>query len=168
MASGRVHATATLLLAPLVAGAAWHWFGPEAALDAGLGYLVTLAVNPDLDQEGMSSVEADILRYTAGFGAPWLGLWFPYAMAVRHRRSFSHFPLIGTVGRLLYLAAYAPVFLGVHLLLASLVPWITVDWPPVSALWTALGTVAWVRVLRAAAGMAVSDAVHWVMDGCPV
>jgi uncharacterized metal-binding protein len=42
----------------------------------------------------------------------WAILWIPYAWAIPHRCKWSHWPLLGTAGRLLYLALLAcPVWM---------------------------------------------------------
>ena len=72
---------------------------------------------------------------------------YPYAKLIRHRHWLSHAPLIGTAGRLAYLAAL------------GWLAWLALGRPDVALDGEALRTLAW-----AAAGLAASDALHWVMD----
>lgn len=105
-----------------------------AALAAGLGCALGVWLTPDLDL-------GENRRLT-----PWSLFWLPYAKLIPHRSFWSHFPVVGTVVRAVYL-------LGALALLAWVLklPWLAVFVP-------------WWEVAWALAGLAVSDAAHWVMD----
>jgi uncharacterized metal-binding protein len=147
MSSGRVHAAASLVLAVPCGIAVGYVTG-----DAGAGFLAAIGcacgviLTPDLDTAERKTIEAERIAERAGWpGKLWEGYWWIYAKALHHRSAISHFPFIGTAIRLLYLA--------IPLLILAL--W--QGWPlvPPMALWP------W------AAGLAVSDCLHWIMDGLP-
>jgi uncharacterized metal-binding protein len=104
MASGRSHDQATRRLA-LPFGLLWApWLGLAGVAVAAGAFLVGgLWLSPDLDTRS---------RATNRWG-PLGWLWWPYRRGLSHRSLLSHSPVIGTAGRLLYLA--------LALLLAALV-----------------------------------------------
>lgn len=138
MASGKTHAKiTTLAIIPvgLVAFAASLDLAIAGAASAGC--LVGLKIHPDLD-----------------LSRSWL--WVPYSKSLRHRSPWSHFPVLGTIGRLLYLV-------GVTSLLIA----------PASVLWLALG--GWINPpmvsmyqvgmgVSAIWGLMVADGLHWLVD----
>ena len=147
MPSGKVHAQCSLVLAApaygLTAGATGdHVIGAACALGCLLGIMIT----PDLDQQGLSSSENALIKYTMGLGFLWAMLWYPYARLIKHRSPLSHFPSLGTAGRLLYL--------GLWLLVPSYWGWHLIKIPPET-----LRLMCWV-----VGGLALSDAAHWLLD----
>lgn len=118
MASGWSHAKVNALATAGLLGIAHHWQWPKAELIAlGLGCLVsTVFLSPDIDiKQSISSRSWGILRV----------LWVPYHRVFRHRK-LSHWPLVGTLSRLIYLwvmlemLAYA--VLAIHAYSQSLDP----------------------------------------------
>ena len=98
MASGRAHDRATCLLALPFGLLWWPWLGPIGSSCAGLAFLLGgLWLSPDLDTRSNPSRRWGPLRL----------LWWPYRRLLAHRSLLSHSPLLGTAGRLLYLAALA-------------------------------------------------------------
>jgi uncharacterized metal-binding protein len=165
---GFYHDRITLVLAPLSALAcavAFAALGLAWPLAAGLGLaggLAALFINPDLDQVGVSSAEMNVTRIPlVGWllGALWIGFWFPYAGLVQsvrafgrrgHRSPLSHWPLVGTIGRLAYiLAAYTLVQL-----VAGLVFFVRL--PGLEALP--------IEVAAFPLALAVADTGHWARD----
>jgi uncharacterized metal-binding protein len=147
MASGRVHAACSLALAALsfgVVASVSDDFG--AATACASGCLLGILLTPDLDQEGLSFSEQTLIKATLGLGYLWLMLWYPYAKLIKHRSPLSHFPILGTAGRLLYLfiVAAIPAYFGYRL-----------QAPP-DHWWPILGWIV--------AGIALSDAGHWIFD----
>jgi uncharacterized metal-binding protein len=145
MPSGRVHAAASAVLSVPLSG---FIFGATAnsslAMAIGGGCLAGILLTPDLDQETISSSEYSLIKYTLGLGFLWAMLWYPYARLCRHRSPLSHWPVLGTAGRLLYiclpLAAYQ-YFTGWQM---------PKQWLPLLPF--------------AVAGLALSDALHFVFD----
>jgi uncharacterized metal-binding protein len=92
------------------------------------------------------------MRHTGGcLGSIWRLLWLPYALLIpRHRHPLSHWPILGTTLRLVYLLA-VPVLLW----------WVAGHIIPLPALphLTLTPLIGW-----SVAGLALVDALHWGMD----
>ncbi len=154
MATGKTHAITTVLAAG-VFGPSLHLLGhvplAESLCFVG-GCMAGLLVNPDLDLRRFTHAEEVVQksfgRFLAGL---WYALWWPYARLVpSHRHPLSHFPLVGTFGRALYLGL---VFVLLRVLLGLLVPLPQLVLPLSSSwLWWTLG------------GLAVVDALHTLLD----
>lgn len=96
MATGTSHDRATCLLAVPFGLLCWPWLGSSGAAIGALAFLLGgLWLSPDLDI---------LSRPTQRWG-PLRCLWWPYRRLLPHRSVFSHAPLLGSAGRLLYLAA---------------------------------------------------------------
>lgn len=157
MSNGRFHLRATLVLTPVavVAGAlsveaASLPLSPvEGAAWAGLGCLAGILLTPDLDQEGISHVENQLIRLTLGIAHLWLAFWGPYASLIPHRSFLSHWPVLSTSVRLLY------VWAGLRLLDVWMDAFVV---PPLELVigdprfWVFFG------------GLALSDLGHWALD----
>ena len=150
MASGKTHRTISILLAPIAAGTAWfswHGFGLTTTEHVGValatlvGCLATVAIQPDLDQ-------AEGWRPGTTGKKLWKALWFMYGRMTKHREWTSHFPVIGTLGRLIYLA-WLPGPLW------ALVPHVV------------LPQIAFLLIMQFVYGMIIGDTGHWVADTCP-
>jgi len=148
MPSGRVHAKCSAVLAIpacfMTLGATGSWI---SGLACGLGCLSGIALTPDLDQEGLSNSEYWLIKWTMGLGFLWTMLWYPYARLCKHRSLLSHFPVLSTAGRLLYLAIFPAVA-------------IAFGWTPPSPDWLVYQSPA----LWAIGGLVVSDVAHWALD----
>jgi uncharacterized metal-binding protein len=147
MASGKVHAAMSIVAAFPVALAAREVGGDGAALAAGAGCAAGVLLTPDLDQLTINKGEWAVVKYLPVIGWGWLALFDLYARALPHRSPLSHWPLVGTAGRLAYLALW------------GWLAWLALGRPPLTVSAEALRLLAW-----AAAGLAVSDALHWAMD----
>lgn len=103
MPSGKFHARATLIAGSIVCGAmALTGFPTSEIAYTGLGFGVTLWVNPDLDLN--TKISGDPRK------ALWTALWYPYSRMLPHRSFWSHFPIISTLLRFFYLWAVVAVF----------------------------------------------------------
>ena len=154
MSTGRIHALATVVVAgasgPLLVSLG-HTPLPAAASFMG-GCMLGLVINPDLDIRRPTHAE-DVVRSTMGRLLAWLwyALWWPYAHFIpRHRHPLSHFPVLGTLVRVLYLILLLSlVWFGLGFLVA--LPPLT--FPSASSgLWWAL------------AGLCLVDCLHALMD----
>ncbi|MEN9213972.1 MAG: metal-binding protein [Gloeomargarita sp. DG02_4_bins_56] len=107
MASGAVHDRLILWTAPLVAGITWQVTGG--------GHLPWLVMGSYVFSGLMFSGDLDIRsRQWQRWG--WLrGLWIPYQKCCKHRSVWSHGPIVGTLGRLIYLGLGLGIILGVGL-----------------------------------------------------
>lgn len=142
--TGHSHTTATLAVTGLLCLAYALRPDEPGALYAAIGSAATLLVNPDLDIENMDRNEHALVKHTFGLGFLWLMLWYPYARVFKHR-GISHWPVVGTLTRVLYL--------GVLLTLALMVTGMQVYIEDVISIG---GCVV--------VGMMISDCVHWGMD----
>ena len=149
MASGKAHAMASLIAAMPTAGVAGIMFGPGAGLGAAAGCLAGIFCGPDQDQQTLVKGEWWIVRYVPVVGWQWMSLWDIYARLIPHRHWLSHFPIVGTALRLAYMAG-----------VGSLI-WLALHRPP-------LPCVPPGFLHGFALGLAVSDSMHWCMDGCPI
>ncbi|NWJ96882.1 MAG: metal-binding protein [Chloroflexi bacterium] len=148
MPMGRTHRLInTYLCVPLVVGAtvAAHW-SPLQALSCGVGYcFATFFMNPDLDLDSVGYQSWGPLRI----------IWWPYQKILAHRSYFSHFPVISTVLRIVYLMWFPVLMIA---LLGSSVQMVAretiFDW------WPIIGAYLLMFIL----GMIVSDTLHAILD----
>lgn len=151
--NGAAHAKASVALAvPCSLAAAAYTSGDYAAMiGAGLGCLAGISIGPDLDQEAISRQEWKIIRRTLGLGFLFLLFWWPYATLHKHR-GFSHTPVLGTLGRILYIV----LMVGVPCLLLLLFG-VKLEFP-------SLPVSVWRGLVWSVFGLIVSDFAHWAMD----
>ena len=154
MSSGKAHAAATKLLtlpAAVVAAQILPGQPLVVAVGSALGCLSGLLVEPDLDVDDITKSEWRVIKRLWVFGMLWVAFWYPYARLIPHRSPLSHFPVLGTGIRLLYMW-------GMFALIISLLKlpgqWLVavadfVDGPLF---------VPWLF------GLVVSDTGHYVMD----
>ena len=147
MPSGRTHARDSLLLSALAFGV-----GSKAGLElveagaVSLGCLAGILLSPDLDHDSVTISESLLLRSPSwilkGLGVVWRIIWWPYGKLMPHRSFWSHFPVVGTTIRLLWLGAILYPLLK----------------PGLSQLIT--NHLFWLSVL----GLIASDTTHWARD----
>jgi len=153
MASGRSHDRATWILALPFGALWWPWLGLSGVAAAGGAFLLGgLLLSPDLDTHSNPTHRWGPLRL----------LWWPYRRLLRHRSLLSHSPLLGTAGRLSYMAA---ALLLMCLLLQPL------GGPPPHQL-LAAGQTLWQNqrplLLAALVGLEASSWLHLIQDGDPM
>jgi uncharacterized metal-binding protein len=167
MASGRSHDQATRRLA-LPFGLLWApWLGLVGVAVAAAAFLVGgLWLSPDLDTRS---------RATNRWG-PLGWLWWPYRRVLSHRSLLSHSPVIGTAGRLTYLALalllVALVAQGVMALASGSAPLRRDDLaaaaqtaaPWLAGLWQQQRPL----ILAALLGLEASSWLHLLQDGDPM
>jgi len=157
MASGYTHERITQYAAPVVAASAfWHSADVGLAVAAGVGCWLGIYLSPDLDICGMTRSENQVARHF-GRVVGWLfwAFWYPYGRLVRHRSFWSHAPIVGTAGRLVYMlwpCIAATVLLDYSGILAYD---FTAFWHGVS------GSAVFWWIVR---GLAVSDILHFIAD----
>ncbi len=102
MPSGRTHDRITLWSFPWLTGAVLLVTrNPAQSLLFAGGYLLGgLLLSPDLDIHSRPYRRWGPLRW----------IWLPYRRAMNHRSMLSHGPILGTVFRLVYLAAWILLF----------------------------------------------------------
>jgi len=147
MASGRTHAL-TSLVAAVPCGIAVGWLTADigAGVAATVGCASGIALSPDADIAGLTEGETWVIHKLPVIGWLWAGYWWVYGKLLPHR-GISHWPIAGTATRLLYLA----------------IPLLILAWRFQLSFWP-LPPLAWAW----AAGLAWSDVLHWIGDGCPL
>lgn len=98
MPSGRTHDRVTLWSLPIIAGSTLLVTSrADLAFWVSGGFLVSgLIFGPDLDLYSIHYKRWGKLRW----------LWQPYQQALKHRSIWSHGPIIGTIGRIIYLSLW--------------------------------------------------------------
>jgi uncharacterized metal-binding protein len=96
--SGRTHDRVTLWSLPFIAGGTLYaTTRADLAFWVSGGFLVSgLIFGPDLDLYSFHYKRWGKLRW----------LWKPYQKAIKHRSIWSHGPIIGTIGRIVYLGLW--------------------------------------------------------------
>jgi len=143
MPSQKVHDTVSLALASVFTAGGFLSMNPNLFCLAGGAAMGTL-VHPDWDYAEIKGVVADL--------GPFKYLVKPYGILVPHRHWFSHTPIIGTAGRLLYI--FVPLWILAQALVV--VGIFTVN--PIGQL------ASQPRSWWVALGLAVADFLHFVMD----
>ncbi|MFW6731495.1 MAG: metal-binding protein [Synechococcus sp.] len=153
MASGAAHDRLTQRLALPLALVCWPLIGPTAAVAVGLAFLFGgLWLSPDLDTRSRPSRRWGLLAV----------LWLPYRRLVRHRGWISHLPLLGSAGRLAYLALLLLLLSGVLQPLGLPGPRALVS--AAIALWQRQQPL----LLAALLGVEASAWLHLIQDGDPL
>lgn len=111
-----------------------------------LGCLLGIPLTPDLDQISISKSEWRLVKKFGPFGFLWMAFWAPYSLLIPHRSFWSHFPIVGTVIRLLYITIL-PVAFYIHKGYNITVP-----------------GMVWEVALGIIIGLLTSDILHWAMD----
>jgi uncharacterized metal-binding protein len=117
MASGQLHTTATLCMG---AAGVYHFVDANNIVNAlawGAGALYQTVIQPDLDfidegqktYYGMFIIRETFPRIVEPLFAFY---WSKYARLLSHRSFWSHAPIVGTLGRLIY-AGWLIVFLWI-------------------------------------------------------
>lgn len=78
---------------------------PYLGAGIAIGYLAGRWVDPDLDQPGLTAAEGRMFREMRFLGALFASYWLPYGYLCRrhHRSAWTHFPLLSTALRLVWL-----------------------------------------------------------------
>ncbi|MEN8241729.1 MAG: DUF2227 family putative metal-binding protein [Chloroflexota bacterium] len=160
MPNGRVHAFSTIALAG-VSAAALYQFNPnqEINIAAVSGVLSGLMLTPDLDVPA-GSISQSFVRRKSGilFSLIWRIWWLPYAHIIPHRHWVSHFPLISTIIRIIYLGFLIGVITG----LLSLVPGNDQIFPDIYHIVKEFALS--LQGAAALAGLTLSDMLHYLLD----
>lgn len=156
MSAGCVHQKASVILATgfVVGSLAFHTPGWEYAIGALVGIMLT----PDLDVDN-GYIGNSIIRNRLGWWADkgWDVLWYFYRKSLKHGSELSHFPVISTMFRLIYLFLFLLVLpLGVVELVA----------PGTTDMGSVLSACFW-KILsywQVIIGLMGSDVIHWGLD----
>ena len=143
MPSGNIHNASTLTVAATSAVIVLYQTRGDfhAALYCAGGALIALVINPDLDVDGNYTTFDFCLAHPIAW--IWRLFWRPYAVAFRHRSVGSHFPILSTFIRGLYILLWIWPF------------WLYYGWElPTLQAWMLWG--GW--------GLILADGLHWFLD----
>jgi uncharacterized metal-binding protein len=140
MASGKNHDRSIYFATPIV-GIIAGSYSLELGLIAASSHLLGgLYLSPDLDLKSIPWKRWGLLKF----------IWLPYQKFIPHRHWLSHAPVVGSIGRLLYLGVLlSPVAI---VLMRELQP-------------LQLGKEFWHSVAAALVGVEVSALNHLLLDG---
>ncbi len=156
MASGAQHIRSTLIISLPMGLSAYAISDLHGGIACLAGVLAGVILSPDLDIKTRTSSEYLVYRYMGKYlGLIWFMLWYPYSWFIPHRHPLSHWPIFGTLGRLLYLSV------GASLVWAGMT-WVgTGNLPAVTLLPDGLFTYT---TLWGIIGLVSADILHFVMD----
>lgn len=168
MPDGWVHQNATISVATTLATTALlqavginHEWAHTAQI-AG-GSLIGIVLSPDLDIDKGFLAFKEMERTVPVLG--WLVsktfrlYWMPYSLAIPHRATFSHGPILSTLIRLVYLSP----LIGVLTYFGQLAAW---DWFGFS-LWDYVVADPWrfwSAIIRIVIGLILADTCHFALD----
>jgi len=157
VSAGHVHAKASVILA------IGFGLGGIATLNPGsveyvLGSLASIMLSPDLDVDA-KNISSTIMRKRFGWVAEkaWDSLWYWYRRSLKHGSPLSHFPVVGTLGRLVYM--YLFLIVVPVLILKFLFP-SHVDLIYELTWWVKIALIRYKFVIAVMAG----DLIHWALD----
>ena len=103
MSSGKVHKRANIITGACVVGGS-ILFGMPSVVVAGsiAGSVAGTVISPDFDLN--AALPASFMTKIPGVRVVWGTFWRPYQLIFKHRSFWSHFPFVGTTGRILYIA----------------------------------------------------------------
>jgi uncharacterized metal-binding protein len=131
-------------------------FGP--GVEYAIGALVGILIGPDLDVD-RGNLSNTIIRNRIGRWAEigWNVLWYPYKKSLKHGSPLSHWPVVSTMFRLVYLFLFLLVI--PYGLMELVLPgaW---DFKMELSWWLALGA----KHYRIILGLIGSDVIHWTLD----
>lgn len=160
MSSGNQHDRAAIALGCTFIGTAIAL--PSPFLLMGLGSFLHLILSPDLD-----AYRSNAKRRWGALGF----IWIPYSKTFKHRSPWTHAPIVGTTGRLIYLIIIA-LFAIALAVVANHVNGDNDDQiiPTLISIFKSIGSFGLPLlpyVFEVWAGLAIADIIHWIMDGCP-
>lgn len=105
MSSGKIHKRANIAFGVSVISTS-ILFGMPSVVVAGAmaGSLAGTVITPDYDLN--AALPASFMTKIPGVRLLWGIFWRPYQLLFKHRSFWSHFPFVGTTGRVLYIALW--------------------------------------------------------------
>lgn len=142
MSTGNNHILASLILTP-IAGASGYFFTGDIGIGlmSAAGSITGTLLSPDLDMTSWTISK----KVLGPFARLYAAFWLPYSKVIKHRSIWSHGPIIGTLGRLLYILSLVTIVTRCKI-------WV----------WM---TTWWEYTLAFIVGLMLSDLIHWIMDG---
>lgn len=155
MSSGLWHNRATITATTICTLLALP-YEPTIALCVAIGGLSGILLTPDLDQPTLNRVENQLIKNKSLLlrlvGYVYVTFFSAYAYMFGHRSFWTHWPIVGTVGRLLYIA----IVFGIIRLLATPIDYAIILWQS--------GMINWQYIIYGFIMLTIVDTIHWVMD----
>lgn len=165
MASGTEHSSAVFGAAVgFGAAVAIERTVSSSAMPFLVGMLMGILVSPDMDvDDGNISYYYFRKIYLEWY---WKALWRPYALTMNHR-GWSHFPIMSTVFRLIYMAFPVTIFLSVFggkrvTILSTLLAQIAAI--PFLSLFLFIALYYPQTFVQATLGLVFADIIHLILD----
>lgn len=156
MSSGIVHTKASLMLATGFGIGGILSLNPSM-LQPVVGALIGVIITPDLDVDNGFIGDAHIRRFSYWLEKIWDLIWLYYRKSLKHGGPLSHFPVISTFGRIVYL--YFVVIVVPHTIIYfAFKPNWDLNW---------VFEAYWLNILdcwKIIIGMIGSDIIHWALD----
>jgi uncharacterized metal-binding protein len=153
MASGIDHDRAAIALSPVIGTVMFAATGDILlGCAAVMGSYSGIYLSPDLDLIQITRSERLAINHHKIMGYLFYLYWLPYAYAIPHRHPLSHWPILGTCGRMLY-GLVGLLIMGA--VIDLFVPGVF------NAIIKAIGSYYFMAWLI---GLMVADTGHWVMD----
>jgi uncharacterized metal-binding protein len=156
MPSGRTHDRITFWCLPFVLGLTLCVTrSPALIVIVLLSFLVGgLMLGPDLDIRS--------IQYKRW--GPIKGIWIPYRLALKHRSSLSHGPIIGTALRVIYLAFWIGLFAVIAIAVLNIVWDAQLTWHSLSLTVNYLLKRYWVEGIAVLIGLEAGAMSHSISD----
>lgn len=156
MSSGRVHKNASIILATGFTLSGIFMFDISGIWYA-IGSLIGIIYTPDWDVDGGFIGDFYVKKLGPTAEKIWDGFIWLYRKSLKHGSPLSHWPIIGTVGRILY--TYLLLFVVPYLIY-----WIIFH-PHVNLI-EKLGWFVWLCLdnWRVVLGLMASDFIHFILD----
>lgn len=154
MSSGKTHNTMSIIGAGFSMVSGSIILSPMEALPMAAGCLMGILLTPDLDQETKNRVENKLIKSRIFpiriIGYLYIWYFLPYALWLPHRSFWSHFPIVSTALRLLYLVPLMLIFaLALYYAGVEIITFLQYNQR---------------TVILFVLGLVLSDTLHWVMD----
>lgn len=102
MSDGKTHRRVNILTGGAIIGGSILINAPLPVTVAAIaGSVAGTIISPDMDLN--AALPASFMTKIPGVRIIWGTIWRPYQLIFKHRSFWSHFPIVGTTGRVLYL-----------------------------------------------------------------
>lgn len=102
MSDGKTHRRVNILTGGAIIGGSILMNMPLPVTVAAMaGSVAGTIISPDMDLN--AALPASFMTRIPGVRIVWGTVWRPYQLIFKHRSFWSHFPIVGTTGRVLYL-----------------------------------------------------------------
>lgn len=102
MSDGKTHRRVNILTGGAIIGGSILINAPLPVTVAAIaGSVAGTIISPDMDLN--AALPASFMTKIPGVRIVWGTVWRPYQLIFKHRSFWSHFPIVGTTGRVLYL-----------------------------------------------------------------